>query len=213
MGIKQRKQREKERRRQEIMVAAKRVFSKKGYERTKMEDIAREAELSPGTLYLYFKSKSELHASLSLRVLQFINIKLEHVINDSFDSFEQRQHALMKAMFDIYEFDAMVLNNVFHLQSSESLQKLSPELMDEINTLAARALRNMAGIFQEGIDDEQIVDVHPMALVDILWGLFSGIVMWEETKKTFKRKRNALNGTFDTAFEIFTNGMRRDRSK
>ncbi|MDJ0990367.1 MAG: helix-turn-helix domain-containing protein, partial [Desulfobacterales bacterium] len=36
------------------MVAAKKVFSIKGFTKTTMEDIAREAELSPGTLYLYF---------------------------------------------------------------------------------------------------------------------------------------------------------------
>ena len=51
MGIQERKEREKERRRQQIMVAAKRVFSNKGFNKATMEDIAQEAELSPGTLY------------------------------------------------------------------------------------------------------------------------------------------------------------------
>jgi AcrR family transcriptional regulator len=69
MGIKERKEREKERRRQQIMVAAKRVFSIKNFNKATMEDIAREAELSPGTIYLYFKNKEELFASLSLRIL------------------------------------------------------------------------------------------------------------------------------------------------
>ena len=58
MGIQERKERERERRRQQIMVAAKRVFSVKGFGKTTMEDIAKDAELSPGTLYLYF---SEMH--------------------------------------------------------------------------------------------------------------------------------------------------------
>jgi AcrR family transcriptional regulator len=69
MGIQERKERERERRRQQIIVAAKRAFSEKGFNRATMEDIAREAELSPGTLYLYFKNKDELYASLSLRIL------------------------------------------------------------------------------------------------------------------------------------------------
>ena len=79
MGIQERKQRERERRRQQIIVAAKRVFSERGFSKTTMEDIAREAELSPGTLYLYFKNKDELYASLSLRILQYLNIRLEDV--------------------------------------------------------------------------------------------------------------------------------------
>jgi AcrR family transcriptional regulator len=69
------------RRRQQIMVAAKRVFSVKGFSKATMEDIAKEAELSPGTLYLYFKNKDELYASLSLRILQYLLIRLEHVNN------------------------------------------------------------------------------------------------------------------------------------
>ncbi len=60
MGIQERKERERERRRQQIIVAAKRVFSDKGFNRATMEDIAKEAELSPGTLYLYFKNKDEI---------------------------------------------------------------------------------------------------------------------------------------------------------
>ena len=39
MGIHERKEREKERRRQQIMVAAKRVFSMKGFTRATMEDM------------------------------------------------------------------------------------------------------------------------------------------------------------------------------
>ena len=61
MGIQERKQRERERRRQQIIVAAKRVFSEKGFSKSTMEDIAREAELSPGTLYLYFKNKDKVY--------------------------------------------------------------------------------------------------------------------------------------------------------
>lgn len=81
MGIRERKEREKERRRQQIIVAAKRVFTSKGFNKATMEDIAQEAELSPGTLYLYFKNKEELYASLSLRILQYLHIRVEHVNN------------------------------------------------------------------------------------------------------------------------------------
>jgi AcrR family transcriptional regulator len=50
MGIAERKEREKKERRREIMDAAKRLFSSKGFAGTTMEDIAGEVELSPATL-------------------------------------------------------------------------------------------------------------------------------------------------------------------
>ena len=88
MGIQERKERERDRRRQQIMIAATRVFSEKDFNKATMEDIAKEAELSPGTLYLYFKNKDELFASLSLRILHYMNIRLQHVLQAGEEAIE-----------------------------------------------------------------------------------------------------------------------------
>ena len=125
MGIQERKQRERERRRQQIIVAAKRVFSEKGFSKSTMEDIAREAELSPGTLYLYFKNKDELYASLSLRILQYLNIRLEDVKKEKDIDPRKKIVAIKEALYDVYQFDPMILINMFHLQSSDTLKNLS----------------------------------------------------------------------------------------
>ena len=138
MGIQERKEREKERRRQQIMVAAKRVFSDRGFTKATMEDIAQEAELSPGTLYLYFKNKEELYASLSLRILQYLLLRIEHVNAIKDGGPDEKLTALMEAMYDVYEFDPLIIINMFHLQSSETLKNLSPELLAEIKDLIAQ---------------------------------------------------------------------------
>ena len=51
-------------RRNQILEAATRVFPEKGYHRATTKDIAREAEIAEGTIYLYFKNKSELLIAL-----------------------------------------------------------------------------------------------------------------------------------------------------
>src|SRR4030067_2739877 len=144
MGILERKRGEKEARRQQIIVAAKRVFSEKGFNKSTMEDIAQEAELSPGTLYLYFKNKEELYASLSLRILQYLHIRVSHVINQTELDAMQKLNALNEVMFDVYDFDPLIIINMFHLQSSETLKNLSPELIEEIKTLSRSSLGAMA---------------------------------------------------------------------
>ena len=141
MGIQERKEREKERRRQQIIVAAKRVFSEKGFNKATMEDIAKEAELSPGTLYLYFKNKEELYASLSLRILQYLHIRVTHVNKDTSLTPDKKLSALMEAMYDVYEFDPLIIINMFHLQSSETLKNLSESLLDEIKGLVEKIHR------------------------------------------------------------------------
>ena len=209
MGIKERKAREREMRRQQIMVAAKRVFTQRGYEKSTMEDIAREAELSPGTIYLYFKSKDELYASLCLRVLRFINVKVDHVVSDETMAYEAKQQALLAAIQEVYDYDPLILNNMFHLQSSDTLKSLSSELINEINDLSRSALQAIAGMFKLGIENNLVVDRHPMALADILWALFSGIVLWEESKKMINIERYDLQHTLATAFELFGRGLRK----
>ena len=208
MGIKERKKREREMRRQQIMVAAKRVFTQKGYEKSTMEDIAREAELSPGTLYLYFKSKDELYASLCLRVLRFINVKVDHVISAQDLGYAEKQRGLLDAMKEVYAYDPLILNNMFHLQSSDTLRTLSPDLLDEINDLSRKALQTMAGMFKQGIDAGLIIERNPLAMADIVWALFSGIVLWEESKKMINPDRSDLEKTFEVAFDIFGRGLK-----
>jgi len=207
MGIKERKVREKERRRQQIIVAAKRIFSAKGFNKSTMEDIAEEAEISPGTIYIYFKNKDELYASLSIRILQHLNIRLEHVKNQNNLNDEQRIASLKDALYDIYDFDPLILINLFHLQSSESLKNLSPELLSEIKRLSQSSLKIMSDIFSEGISTGVFIKTNPNALADIFWALFSGVILWEESKKIIDNKKDFLKPTLDIAFDIFRLGI------
>jgi AcrR family transcriptional regulator len=208
MGIQERKEREKERRRQQIIVAAKRVFSEKGFNKATMEDIAHEAELSPGTLYLYFKNKEELYASLSLRILQYLHIRVEHVNKEDLAP-EQKMDALVEAMYDVYAFDPLILINMFHLQSSETLKNLSPKLMAEIEELSRKSIGAIARIFEQGIDSGLFLDRHPVALADIFWALFSGVILWTTSKKIFNEEKDYLKDTLKIAFEVFSRGIKK----
>ncbi|WP_319521619.1 TetR/AcrR family transcriptional regulator [uncultured Desulfosarcina sp.] len=209
MGIQERKEREKERRRQQIIVAAKRVFSEKGFNKATMEDIAKEAELSPGTLYLYFKNKEELYASLSLRILQYLHIRVTHVNRETALSPDKKLSALMEAMYDVYEFDPLIIINMFHLQSSETLKNLSESLLDEIKDLSKKSIGAIAKIFEEGIEQGIYEDRHPTALADIFWAMFSGVVLWEASKKIITSDKDYLKSTLATAFEVFERGIRK----
>ena len=209
MGIQERKQRERERRRQQIIVAAKRVFSEKGFSKTTMEDIAREAELSPGTLYLYFKNKDELYASLSLRILQYMNIRLEDVKKENDSNPGQKIASIKEALYDVYQFDPMILINMFHLQSSETLKNLSPPLLENITELSRNSLQIIADIFKNSSGRNTFLTRQPTAAADIVWSLFTGVVLWEESKRMIDDDKDYLKPTLDIAFEIFARGISR----
>ncbi|MGI9403096.1 MAG: TetR/AcrR family transcriptional regulator [Hyphomicrobium sp.] len=54
-------------RREHILDAAQVCFARAGFHRTTMQDICKEAEISPGALYVYFASKEDLIAGIAER--------------------------------------------------------------------------------------------------------------------------------------------------
>lgn len=59
-----RREREKLAQRQEMLVAALDLFSRKGYGNVTMQEIAEKAEFAIGTLYKFFKNKEDLYRAL-----------------------------------------------------------------------------------------------------------------------------------------------------
>lgn len=53
-----------DRRRAQILTAARRVFARQGFHRTTVREVAREAGLADGTIYLYFANKQDLLLAL-----------------------------------------------------------------------------------------------------------------------------------------------------
>ncbi|HRT32540.1 MAG TPA: TetR/AcrR family transcriptional regulator [Anaerolineae bacterium] len=74
-----RQQRRIERRRQEIMAAAVRLFAEKGYMHTTTKEIAEAADVAEGTLYNYFGGKREI----LLAVINETQSAIETVFNRS----------------------------------------------------------------------------------------------------------------------------------
>ncbi len=76
-----RKQREKEQRTTSILQAAETLFAKKGYQQTSMEEIADLAEISPGTIYFYFKNKEDL----LIKLMDDLGFLVRETLGQGFD--------------------------------------------------------------------------------------------------------------------------------
>jgi len=71
-------------RRSEILAAAIKVFGNKGFEATRMDEIAKVARLAKGTLYLYFNSKEAIYqATVQQALAELAALTEEHVQKES----------------------------------------------------------------------------------------------------------------------------------
>src|SRR5687767_15687178 len=66
--------------RERILDAAERIFARDGFFAAKVADVAREAGVADGTIYLYFKSKDDLLISLFESRMKQVNDELERAI-------------------------------------------------------------------------------------------------------------------------------------
>ncbi len=208
MGIYERKQREKKQRRQEILHAARKVFSNKGYHSATIEEIALEAELSPGTLYLYFKNKEELHTFLSIEILKRLADEIQKVVSQDI-SVEDKMEKFCDVFIDIYDYDSNILINLFHLQSGETLKNLSEDVLKQIKTYSIMAHGAIADVVKQGINQGIFIDEHPAALADIFWASYCGIVLWVDSKRLLNGEKDFVKPTLKTAFKIIGNGMKK----
>jgi len=142
MGIEERKQREKkmleEMRVKQIHDAAKEVFIRKGFYSATIEDIAKKAELSPATIYLYFKNKDELYASLNLITLQYLHDQVESVYSNDSLSVEEKIKGFKDALYKTYQYRPLILKLILHVQLDDVLRfdaKLSSDLPDPVTGL------------------------------------------------------------------------------
>jgi AcrR family transcriptional regulator len=89
-------------RRSEILAAAKKVFGNKGFEATRMEEIAKAAQLAKGTLYLYFRSKDEIYqATVRQALSEVASLTEQHIGRET--SFAARYAAFIRVRIAFWQ--------------------------------------------------------------------------------------------------------------
>ena len=66
----------------------------------------------------------------------------------------------------------------------------------------------VAQIFEKGAQAGDFVDRNPAAFADIVWSLFSGLVLWEDTKQGFGSRKDLLRPTLELALEVIGRGIK-----
>jgi len=213
MGTKERKEREKNSRRRQIQESAKKLFLLKGFRLTTVEDIAKEAELSTGAIYQYFKSKDELYASMNLESLQCTIDKVETIYKNQRLSPQRKILKIKDALYKIFLNDPSLLRVIFHVQLEDTLAGLDKILLNQLNETGRKMMRLLASVYQDGVGAGIFSKGHGMGHADIMWGTFAGLMMWEGAKRRINPKKDFLKSTLDRAFEIFCNGIKNNNKR
>jgi len=195
MGITERKEREKELRRQAIVDAAEQVFFSKGMENATMDEVAEVAELSKGTLYLYFNNKNELLHAIVGRGLKLLYHRFVEAVAREAKGIDKIK-ALGRAYFEFFKEDPDHYAAMLHQESYD----VDPEtLRSNPNFALCTELGNkLFGLMQDavksGIKDGSIRrDLDPVKLSLVLWGHSAGVLHLMKSKKLLVEKMFGLD--------------------
>jgi AcrR family transcriptional regulator len=156
------------RRRDEILDAAVRVFSRKGYQAAGVADIAADLGIGHGTFYRYFESKHDVAAQVGDRVVERIAAALgdeDPDASETVEDYRAQVERICSAMFDLID-EQPELMRFFHRESLVVDPDRLAHAMDGFAALAAPFLENglRKGFLREALD----VEITAQALVGII---------------------------------------------
>lgn len=184
MGISERKVKEKQIRRNDIIDAAEEVFFSKGYNVATMDDVAKKAEFSKRTVYVYFNSKEQLYFEIMVRgykiLIEMIEVALAERKNmNAIDRIELMGKTL-------YQFNIEHPNYFDAIMSYENGEKdfingIPDDSREECYALGEKLFGYLTSALADGIEEGSIqseLDIINTAIV--LWsciiGLFSTLI-------------------------------------
>jgi AcrR family transcriptional regulator len=186
MGISDRRLREKEQRKTEIIDAAERLFFSRGYEGVSMEEIAREVELNKATLYLYVENKEALFATIVLRGVAILQEKFAACMDQEVPGLVKV--ALMGQAYYRFAQEYPEYLRIIHFYGSERFSQENP-CTAEIGKGYGACRLILRDAIREGIDDGTLrADIDPFLTSMYLMIAFMGILSLEEKWKRVIRE-------------------------
>jgi AcrR family transcriptional regulator len=176
MGIMERREREKEQRRNDILDAAEKVFFDKGINLATMDDVAEAAELSKGTLYLYFKSKEELFTVITCRALTLLKSMFEKAVNQPITGIE-KVRAIGEAYYRYSQKYSDYFHMILHYESSQLDQSAQQAFLQECHRYGQEVMKVVTDAVASGVNDGSMrSDLDPLRTAFLLQGLSTGII-------------------------------------
>ncbi|HOV98584.1 MAG TPA: TetR/AcrR family transcriptional regulator [Bacteroidota bacterium] len=188
MGIQDRKEREKHQRREAILDAAQKIFFEKELLIATMDDIAEEAELSKGTLYLYFKSKEDIYLAVMMRGVKILEDEFIRIINSVLPVL-QKIVMMGRAYVNFFESYPHFLRMFSFAQLQHFHKQVTPEMKEHCSQENRKMWNMIAGVFQQAVHEGLIrSDINIVELTVVLWSNATALLVRIDNEYEFWKK-------------------------
>jgi len=210
MGIAERKEREKQVRREEILAAAEKIFILKGPENTTIDEIAEEAELSKGTIYLYFRSKEQLHREVAFRTSSKLINLAAHLDGKAGNALEKLVELGNIFIEFVSKNPGYLKVLLFSTGPDYENMDISKEELQEV-IYRDSPIRMVLDFVKDGVKQGLIrSDINPLIIANTLWSQLLGVLHLAFMNKGLLEIVGLEQGIlFKNHFELVVNGIKK----
>jgi TetR/AcrR family fatty acid metabolism transcriptional regulator len=189
-----------------ILDAAVRVFAKNGFHNSKVSEIAKEAKVADGTIYLYFKNKDDILISLFEQSLTLLINNMREAVKDVNDPLEKLHLFIKMHLQSVERFQGVAeVMQVELRQSHKFMKEYVPERLTEY-------LNIVSDIIEEGKGAGVIrLDIHPALFKRALFGAMDEIALHWVLIRRQKRKDYQLSDSAEQLYRIFIGGITKEK--
>jgi len=206
MGLKERRQREKQARRNQILDAARALLFEKGLHATSINQIAKQAELGVGTIYFYYKNKEEIFADLQEEGLEILFARIIKTANLDLPPDEKlRRIGRQYIRFSQENRNYYDIINYF-LASPEIF--FAPNLKSKVDRHGSQIIGLIIEILNTGKRTGLFHSRNPRRDAITFWGTLHGLIQFKKLKGTVLAG-DSHKSLLDHAVEHFISGLQR----
>jgi AcrR family transcriptional regulator len=193
---------DKEKFRQKVIISAGKIFSRYGYKKTTMDEIAKALKMGKSSIYYYFKSKEEIFESVVLHEANVLRNELTTAIK-SYDSPVEKMKEYVYVRMKSFEKLANYYNAIFdkNLDHYDFIEKIRAKYDREELAILRLILYDGAKKKVFNIANSEYT---AMAVQTTLKGL--------EVPLFWKKKEIDIESRMDTILDVLFNGIVRKKA-
>ena len=172
-----------------ILASAKKLFETQGITITTVDDIAREADCSKSTLYVYFKSKDDLLNHIILEQMLLLKDTLKDVISRA-EGFEECYFSICNSLVTLQEQHPVYYDLTLGTIRLEDTDIEEKNILYEIYVVGEEINGIIEELLLEGIESGYIrKDIQVLPTIFYLWSVISETVRFADQKLKYFQMR------------------------
>jgi AcrR family transcriptional regulator len=208
LGLEERRKRERENRKNAILKAARKLFFEKGFKPVTVESIARKAELSKGSIYLYFNSKEEIYTQILLNDIDKFHDHISDLLRNPSSASEILMR-LANIYVDFFLNDRELFRILMTFMLHTSDMNLPEDLNDHIVKTTNKTIGIIEQVFKYGVERGEFpATLNLRQNRNAVWGMLNGIISLHLFTGIEDKRAEIIHGTIKAGLEIFIRGLK-----